>query len=250
MSQHATRGLAMLQAQLHRQPHQGSAAPVPLVGTIFGQHTIPEVEELLFNLQNRITDVGNTFASLTPAELAKDPSLASDWGAFSARWLTGKSKANDMLWGLNVASPVIPRDKVPAERVWNDVLLLANTSYPSQYKTTDLPGLQIRIQALKPIEWKAVEKNRVDAPDTDLRAYKKVDATIKGGEKTFSDFIAGVPWWAWVLGAGIVGVAGLTLYRYLRGDSATRPLVLTGRDPSAAIPLAERTPLLSSHGDE
>jgi hypothetical protein len=181
--------------------------------TILGKHTIPEVEELIGNLQNRITDVGDTFAKLDAETLAKDASLDSEWKAFLERWTKGKASARNMLVAAKLASPTVPNDIVPVEGTWTDVLKLANTSYPGPYKTTDLPGLQIRVQKLKPIEWKAVEKNRVDAPDSDLKTYKKVDQTIKDGEQG-ADSILKDNWGKIAIGVG-AGIGTVILLRKL-----------------------------------
>lgn len=181
--------------------------------TILGKHTITETRELITNVQYRVNDVSRTFDSLTDSQLASDSTLKEDWAKWLASWKTQRATAEDMLRGFKLASPLVSEDNIPAESAFEKILKTVNSNYPDRYSDKDLPGLQIRIQKIKPIDWKEVDKSRTDAPDADLKAFQKVDATIKSGEQQAKDFVKDN--WG-KIALGVIGAFGLAvLYKKL-----------------------------------
>lgn len=182
--------------------------------TILGKHTLAETEELLGNVQNRVTDVKNTFDKLPPdVTLARDPTLPADWALWLGKWTQTAVDVKKKLGIAKVVTPGVPNSVIATEEQWNQILKATREGYPGPYTDKDLPGLQIRIGKIKPIEWKQVELNRVDADDADLKSYKKVDEVIKKGEDSVGEVIAD-NWGKIAIGAGVV-FGGLWLYKKL-----------------------------------
>lgn len=164
---------------------------------ILGHHTVAECYDLLRQYDWRIDAIDNTIkhnAASFPAD------LISDWNSFITRWKTARAsiisslpiaqaRANAVGMATGGAGALVGAavgaDVAPAENEFNAILKAGSASYPA-YTDKDLPGLEGRVNAIKPVIFGDMPKNK--ASDIDAGLYSASDYGIKKGEDALLGF--------------------------------------------------------------
>jgi hypothetical protein len=148
-----------------------------LTMTMLGLHTVAEVKDQIEEFEWRVHALNKALRSVPDTAAVTDSTLPKDWDDFLSRWTLAKYRAKALLLLAMGVHPGAPESVVPAEEVYHDILLASSLTYPL-YTSTDLPGLQERIQKLVPVMTFPPRPARV-AWDFDASAYKASDATAK-----------------------------------------------------------------------
>ena len=235
MSQHATRGLAMLQAQLHTRQHGAPshhAMPVPGPAPIIG--IAPTV---IYDRMRNIDGAARELNALVHANV-KRPAFQTVWDGWFAKWRSFYEKYDpDSIW---------TKPEAKATVIWNSDDIAAQTE---GYRR-DLEGFRAAYAAERDEKGNPLPPAISPVPSVPKAPDTAPDK--KDESSWWSRFFPSIPWWGWMLGAGAVGVGGYLLYRYVKAEAGAPLKLLSAgaRDPGGMTPLAERVPLLVSQGDE
>ena len=189
--------------------------------TIFGNHTVDELNDLLKAKDYDITQVQAAYNARGPAWHAKDANAESawlvDWHSFLDRYDAAHAKAKAE---ITAAGFIIgPDDLKPVEGSWK-AMMQALTKTEGSYTDQDFQGLHNRLaNATGPIDFSG--QPTPIAHDTDLAAYQGADSVIKAGEagaaaakKSAGDFLT-ENWKPIALGVFVLGAGAAIVKKVL-----------------------------------
>lgn len=154
--------------------------------TVLGNHTVGETRDLMKVVENRFKEVEKGFQQISPQYKAEHPDeyrlLASDWEKEKKHWEDESNAVAIKLTILNTS--VSPADLIPAEPEYKRILSFVEygASSGAERRPGDLRDCELRIE-------KALGRQLIygrpdmSSSDADSAALKKVDASIKAGEK-------------------------------------------------------------------
>jgi hypothetical protein len=183
--------------------------------TIFGQHTVSELRELLKAKETQINDVQAAFDAFSPQWKKQDqPSWSAwsvDWNNFGQRFMSARAKANLVL--LRPLSGVADTT-IPAESEYQGILR-ALTAKEGTFTDTDFQGLHNRLVAAqkKPIDFSNTPQPTAGDADLQLRnALAPVDV-IAQAKNALNNPTTGKPSALKIaLGVAIASALGYTAY--------------------------------------
>lgn len=179
------------------------------VGTIMGLHTPAELADLLRAKDYEHAQIQSAADANAAAIAAHDPTWASDWSAFLARYNAAK------------AIVIARDDSVTAEGSWKDILHALTADPTRPYADTDEQGLFVRLRRIG-VSPSISNVPQPSAGDVDLGIYRNADDLIKAGTQgasQASDDLGKIFTHPAVLGGGFLLLAGIFFLRS-RGRAA------------------------------
>lgn len=143
--------------------------------TIFGQHTVHELQELIAAKDVEMNDLVNAGTSYKPTWDASDSASSTQWQtdltALQARYNTARTNAESVI-ALSENSAISP-DYLPAESSWQAILTSVQ-QVPGTVTAGDLQDLYNRLVAVTGYAYKS-NVPQPTALDADLNAYNEVE---------------------------------------------------------------------------
>lgn len=155
--------------------------------TLFGSHTVDELNDLLREKDYEITQVQGAYNANGPAWHAKDAAAESawlaDWHALLNGYDAAHSKAKTELLAMSIVPG--PDSLKPVEGAFQGILK-ALTKTEGSYTDQDFQGLHNRLVAATGQTIDFSNQPPMTAHDTDLAVYQAADSGIKQGEAAAS----------------------------------------------------------------
>jgi hypothetical protein len=161
--------------------------------TIFGKHTVSEVQALGKDLDYQFNQVNEAFKSIDPKWIQSNPEkyerLTKAWTAAKRKWSNDSLNVKGSIAiKMGAAGIMVSPTVVPAEDEFQ--LLLSNTPQGGANGEGTLYDTNLAIQEIRNTKTDFQNRpNQVEASGTDwdFKAFQKVDGAIRKGESAVKE---------------------------------------------------------------
>jgi hypothetical protein len=190
--------------------------------TIMGKHTIAETREHIALIKFRVKAMDKLITD-NPPKPNDDAAIGSitRYTTWRMNWVKESDAVITDLTLLSLGAPLVPADTQPSEKDWVRIIVAVNKeNVPSSFEPGTMKFVMEDVEnrlgkKMDLSDFRANFPETSKVGDPDLEGLKKLDATIKAGEAAakagkegIKTGIGAVPWYAWPIGAAVIGAVG------------------------------------------